>query len=78
MKMFHHVAYRRTPLNYRSDLNANKLNTNEADAIAFLEKYNNEYGVLLNEYVIASWNYETNLTSENAAVLVSYSLQSIN
>ena len=41
-------------------------NTNEDEAIAFLEQYNEEYGALLNKYVKASWNYETNLTDENA------------
>ena len=75
MKMFHHVAYRRTPLHYRSAPKAEiKLNSNEADAVAFLEKYNDEYAVLLNEYVIASWNYETNITDENLNVLVPFHL----
>ena len=47
-----------------------KLNTNEDEAQAFLSRYNAEYGVLLNRYVIASWNYETNLTDANAEILV--------
>lgn len=47
-----------------------RLNSNEADAIAFLDQYNSEYGPILNQYVIASWNYETNLTDENAAAVV--------
>ncbi len=47
-------------------------NTNEDEAIAFLEQYNEEYGALLNKYVKASWNYETNLTDENANYLVLY------
>ena len=46
------------------------LNANEGEAQAFLDKYNAEYGDLLNRYTIASWNYETNLTDENAAVVV--------
>lgn len=48
-----------------------RLNSNEDDAIAFLNEYNTEYGALVNQYVIASWNYETNLTDENANAVVS-------
>lgn len=51
-----------------------RLNSNEADAIAFLAQYDSEYGPLLNQYVIASWNYETNLTDENALAVVSTSI----
>ena len=47
------------------------MNSNEADAIAFLEQYDAEYGPLINDYVRASWNYETNLTDFNAALVVS-------
>ena len=42
-------------------------NTNETEAIEFLAKYNEEYGKLLNEYTVASWNYETNITDVNEA-----------
>jgi hypothetical protein len=48
-----------------------RLNSNEDDAIAFLANYDSEYGPLINQYVIASWNYETNLTDENALAVVS-------
>nr|CAH0112907.1 unnamed protein product [Daphnia galeata] len=41
-------------------------NSNEDDAIDFLANYDSEYGPLKNQYLIASWNYETNLTDENA------------
>jgi hypothetical protein len=49
------------------------LNTNEDEAIAFLEHYDAEYGPIINQYVLASWNYETNLTDENAMAVVSIS-----
>ena len=42
-------------------------NTNEEEAIEFLAAYDQEYGRLLNLATIASWNYETNITDENAA-----------
>ena len=45
-------------------------NTNEDEAKAFLEQYNEEYGALLNKYTKASWNYETNITDENDHILV--------
>lgn len=51
------------------------MNSNEDDAIAFLNEYNTEYGALVNQYVIASWNYETNLTDENANAVVSVTSQ---
>lgn len=41
-------------------------NANEADAIAFLERYNAEFPPHLTRYTNAAWNYETNLTDENA------------
>ena len=46
------------------------MNTNENEAKAFLEEYNTKYGALLNAYVIAAWNYETNLTDANANQIV--------
>ena len=52
-----------------------RLNSNEDDAIAFLAQYDSEYGPLLNQYVIASWNYETNLTDENALAVVSTTMK---
>jgi hypothetical protein len=45
------------------------IDTDEEEAIEFLAKYNLEYGKLVNEYSIASWGYETNITDENEAVL---------
>ena len=71
MKYYTNRFTGRTPIRPTQINSRGKLNSNEADAVAFLEKYNDEYAVLLNEYVIASWNYETNLTSENAAIVVS-------
>ena len=43
-------------------------NSNEEEAKDFLKEYNEKYGNLLNEYTIASWNYETNITDENEAL----------
>merc|ERR1712223_134564 len=43
-------------------------NTNETAAIEFLAEYNERYGKLLNEYTLASWNYETNITNENEEI----------
>lgn len=47
-------------------------NANEGDAIAFLERYNAEFPPLLTKYTNAAWNYETNLTDENANAAVGY------
>ena len=44
-------------------------NTNEEEAKTFLVEYNENYGKLLNEYTLASWAYETNITDENADVV---------
>lgn len=44
-------------------------NTNETEAIEFLAEYNEVYGKLLNEYTLASWAYDTNITDENSAVV---------
>ena len=41
-------------------------NTDEEEAKEFLATYDAEYGKLLNLATVASWNYETNITSENA------------
>lgn len=46
------------------------VNNDEAQAKAFLDLYNKEYSRLTTEATLASWNYETNLTDENAAKLV--------
>ena len=56
--------------NYFINRSGIKANTNENEAITFLEQYNEEYGALLNSYVKASWNYETNLIDANAILLV--------
>lgn len=45
-------------------------NTDEAAAREFLDQYNTEYADLVNLYVIADWNYNTNLTDENADAAV--------
>ena len=41
-------------------------NTDEEEAREFLASYDAEYGNLLNHATVASWNYETNITSHNA------------
>lgn len=41
-------------------------NNDEDQAKEFLATYDAEYGKLLNLATVASWNYETNITSENA------------
>ena len=41
-------------------------NTDEEEAKEFLASYDAEYGKLRNLATVASWNYETNLTSETA------------
>lgn len=46
-------------------------NDNEADAVAFLERFNTEYAALLNEYILLDWVYNTNLTEANSAAVVS-------
>lgn len=45
-------------------------NTNEDEAKSFLAQFDKEFSALLNENTIASWNYVTNLTDHNAALLV--------
>ena len=50
-------------------------NTDEDEANAFLEDYNEIYGKLLNNYTIASWNYETNITDENSQIASDSKLQ---
>ncbi|EFX65684.1 hypothetical protein DAPPUDRAFT_65345 [Daphnia pulex] len=44
-------------------------NEDEAQARAFLEKYSEEYSQLVTESTRASWNYETNMTDHNAAIV---------
>ena len=41
-------------------------NTNEEEAKEFLASYDVQYGILLNLATKASWNYETNITDDNA------------
>jgi hypothetical protein len=48
-----------------------RLNTNEDEAIAFLDNYNTEYCQVKNQHELANWSYETNLTDENAMAVVS-------
>ena len=51
-------------------------NNDEAQAKAFvLDKYSEEYSKLVTENTRASWNYDTNLTDHNAAVLVDIFIQ---
>ncbi|KAI9552326.1 hypothetical protein GHT06_022691 [Daphnia sinensis] len=44
-------------------------NKDEHLARAFLDRYNDEYSQLVTESTRASWNYETNLTDYNAAIV---------
>jgi len=55
-----------------SNIKAN--NTNEDEAIEFLNRYNSEYAVLLNKYVLADWDYNTNLTDANAEASIAAGL----
>lgn len=45
-------------------------NTNETEAIEFLSTYNEEIAKLINKASIAEWNYNTNLTDENAEAAI--------
>lgn len=45
-------------------------NTDEEAAKAFLERYDDKYSSVYNTYVHADWNYNTNLTDENAQAAV--------
>ncbi|CAG7826757.1 unnamed protein product, partial [Allacma fusca] len=45
--------------------------TKEAHAKEFLRRYNDDYARLSNRYVVADWNYNTNLTKENSDKAVS-------
>ncbi|CAG0912459.1 unnamed protein product [Notodromas monacha] len=52
-----------------------KKNDNEADAIAFLERYNTESSRLLNKGIILDWAYNTNITDANAEASTAASLE---
>ena len=65
--MYFYVFDRRTKVGTNND---------EAQAKAFvLDKYSEEYSKLVTENTRASWNYDTNLTDHNAAVLVDIFIQ---
>ena len=49
--------------------------SNDIEAEAFLEAYDSAVGKLMNEMTIAQWNYETNITDENAEVALEASLK---
>jgi len=49
----------------------NGSNSDEGLAKRFLEDYNKEYGRLFNLYIVADWDYNTNLTEENFQAVVS-------
>jgi hypothetical protein len=67
--MYFYVFDRRTKVGTNND---------EAQAKAFLDKYSEEYSKLVTENTRASWNYDTNLTDHNAAVLVNiYSIENL-
>ena len=46
------------------------MNNNEDEAKLFLERFNKELSALSTEVTIVDWNYVTNLTDHNAAILV--------
>ena len=52
-------------------------NRNENEANIFLERYNKESSILSTELTRASWNYDTNLTDDNANILVHISIKHI-
>ncbi|XP_021563792.1 angiotensin-converting enzyme-like, partial [Carlito syrichta] len=52
--------------------------TDEAEAGAFVEEYDRVYQVVLNEYVEASWNHNTNITSETSRILLQKHMQMAN
>lgn len=54
----------------RSDLEPPQHNSTEAGAARFASDYNRTAEIVLYESVLASWNYNTNLTAENAALQV--------
>ncbi|KAK3886578.1 hypothetical protein Pcinc_009227 [Petrolisthes cinctipes] len=45
-------------------------NTNEAEAIDFLGRYDREAGQMCNKFMEASWNYNTNVTDFNKRVML--------
>ena len=53
-------------------------NTNEEEAKQFLQDYNQKYGHLLNNFTLASWNYETNLTNQNEETMTQNKLKVCN
>ena len=46
----------------------------ESEAKKFLNEYNTEKPLETKKYVIAQWNYDTDLTDENSAIAVSDSI----
>lgn len=54
----------------RPGLEPHQYNPTEEDATRFASDYNSTAEVVLFESVSASWNYNTNLTAENAALQV--------
>lgn len=54
----------------RSDLEPPQHNSTEAGAARFASDYNRTAEIVLYQSVLASWNYNTNLTAENAALQV--------
>lgn len=54
----------------RPGLEPHQYNPTEEDAARFASDYNSTAEVVLFESVSASWNYNTNLTAENAALQV--------
>ena len=53
---------------------ASIISKDENDAKHFLQEYNKRYAKVKNKHTIASWNYETNLTEENADAAASADL----
>ncbi|XP_063259700.1 angiotensin-converting enzyme [Prinia subflava] len=62
----------------RPDLEPPHYNSTEEGAILFAKAYNSTAELVLYDSVLASWNYNTNLTAENAALQVKASLEEQN
>jgi len=61
------ASYFSSPLRKKKNFG---VNNNEDEAKIFLERFNKELSALSTEVTIADWNYATNLTDHNAAILV--------
>ncbi|KAK4325685.1 hypothetical protein Pmani_003778 [Petrolisthes manimaculis] len=61
-----------------SDKGTEGTNSNEAEAIDFLGRYDREAGQMCNTFMEASWNYNTNVTDFNKRVMPTQPLLFVN